>query len=262
MFKDEVFEYFTKTIPELHKRFDDSHKNEIKELNEYVSKIFATLTRIFSYPDQNKINEIQFASAMLLWRGVNTIIASFELIRSGYGIEPLVVARNALETCTSAIDFYKNPNKYEDFKKLKYKSSESIGEGKKVIPIIGVFYGLLTKFFSHVSLVSSFPLHYKDDTGRVILTTGGIYGKNNEYYLNMNLALISLLLSIYLASAEFIFLKFCEKSEFWRRIDIDKPIFVFTNEETERHKIRVEKLKKMLRDLPPLKKEFLKKKKD
>ncbi|MBA7688255.1 hypothetical protein ES703_96734 [subsurface metagenome] len=102
---------------------------------------------------------------MMFWRGTNTIIASFELTRSGYGVEPPVVLRNALETCTTAIDLIKNTEKYKAFKERKYKSSESISEAKNILPVIGKFYGLLSEFYTHVNFASSSPQYYKDETG-------------------------------------------------------------------------------------------------
>lgn len=242
MFEDKIFSHFTEIIPELHKKFDDNHKSEIRELAEYVSKIYVILGRVLNCAAQSKITDVEFAITMLLWRGVNSIIASFELIRSGYGIEPLVVARNALETCTTAIDFYKNPKKFEVFQKKKYKSSKSIDEAKKVIPAIGKFYGALTNFYSHISLFSSYPLYNEDDTGAAFLATGGVYGEDNEFNLNMNLSLISFLLSIYLASVEYIFFKFCKKSEFWRSDNINKLKFNPIKEERERNKKREKKI--------------------
>lgn len=238
MFKEKIIGYFKETIPKIHKKFDSNHPSELNNLAEYVSKIYVILAKIINNPDQNSISDVEFNTALLLWRGTNTIIASFELIRSGYGIEPLVVPRNALETCTTAIDLYKNADKLKDFKENKYKSSKSISVAKEVIPVIGKLHGVLTNFYTHIGFMSSYPLYYRDETGTIALITGGMYGKENQYHLNMDLSLLEWLLSIYLASTEYIFFRFCEMPEFWQRIDNDKLKFVFSKGEWEKHKKR------------------------
>ena len=246
MFESEIFRHFKETIPNIHRVFDVNHFGEQEELAEYVSKIYTILARVVNYPDRNKITDVEFTNATMLWRGTNTIVASFELTRSGYGIEPPVVLRNALETCSTAIDLFRNPKKYRDFKERKYKSSGSISEAKKILPIIGMFYGMFSEFYSHVNVISSLPQYYKDETGTTVFTTGGAYVKENEPHLNINLSLISLLLSIYLASAEYIFFKFCEKSEFWQKVNINLLEFNPIKEERERNRKREEKILRAL----------------
>ena len=249
MFENEIFRHFKETIPNIHRDFDADHSNELEELVEYVSKIYSILARVLNYPNQSSVIDVEFTNAMMLWRGTNTIIASFELTRSGYGIEPPVLLRNALETCTTAIDLIKKPEKYKVFKERKYKSSKSISVAKKILPIIGKFYGMFSEFYLHISLASSSPQYYKDEKGTAILTTGGVYGKENEFNLNVNLSLISFLLSIYLASTEYVFFKFCEKSEFWQKVDINLLVFNPIKEERERNRKREEKVLKALATL-------------
>ncbi len=249
MFESEIFRHFKETIPNIHRVFDVNHFGEQEELAEYVSKIYTILARVLNYSGKNKINDVEFTNATMLWRGTNTIVASFELTRSGYGLEPPVVLRNALETSSTAIDLFRNPKKYKDFKEGKYKSSGSISEAKKILPIIGKFYGMLTEFYSHVNVAFSLPQYYKDETGTIVLTTGGAYVKENEPHLNMNLSLISFLLSIYLASTEYIFLKFCEKSEFWQKVNINLLKFNPIKEERERNTKREEKVLRALATL-------------
>ncbi|MBA7688254.1 hypothetical protein ES703_96733 [subsurface metagenome] len=81
------------------------------------------------------------------------------------------------------------------------------------------------------------------------LTTGGMYGKENEFNLSMNLSLISFLLSIYLASTEFMFFRFCEKSEFWQRVDNKKLEFNPIKEEKDKNEKRMERIIKALASL-------------
>ena len=249
MFENEVLRHFKETLTNIHKEFDAAHHSELKELSEYISKIYSILAKVINYSNQNLITDVQFADAMMLWRGTNTIIASFELVRNGYGIEPLVTLRNALETSCTAIDLFKNPTKYEAFKEKRYKSSNSIIEAKKIIPVIGKFYGMLSNSYSHVSFASLLPQYYKDETDTVVLTTGGVYVKENEWNLNINLSLISFILSIYLASVEYIFFKFCDKSTFWRQIDVNSIIFNLSKEEIEKNIKRIEKVLKALASL-------------
>jgi hypothetical protein len=248
VFKEKIISYFKETVPEVHKKFDSSHWHEIEELAEYCEKVYIILAKVMNNQKQNAVNNLEFNIALLLWRGMNTIIASFDLIRGGYGIEPLVVARNALETSATALDLALNQGKYKDFKRKKYKSSNAISVASKIIPIFGQFYGILSNNYSHIAFSSSYPQYYKDEKGVVILISGGMYGEENKYYLNLNLCLVGTLQSVFLAVTEFIFFKYCDSPQLWERID-DELRFKGTSGEALRHLRRIGLLIKSIKAL-------------
>lgn len=238
VFKEKIISYFKETIPEVHRKFDSSHWHEIEELAEYTEKVYIILAKVMNSQKQNTVSDLEFNIAMLLWRGMNTIIASCELIRGGYGIEPLVVARNALETSATALDLLLNPGKYKDFKRQKYKSSNAISVASNIIPIFGKFYGILSNNYSHIAFSSSYPQYYKNEKGVVILISGGMYGEENKHYLNLNLSLVGTLQSVFLAVTEFIFFKYCDSPQLWERID-NELRFKSTSAEALRHLRRI-----------------------
>ena len=212
---DDILKYFEETIPEIHRKFDFIHEREKRNMATYVTKIEAILGNILNNPKQDTVSTIEFNIAMLLWRGVNTIFSAFELVRGGYGIEPLIILRNAVETFAAAIDLKNNPGKYELFRKNKYKSHRAITEASKVIPIYGKLYGILSNSYAHVTFSSSYVQHFKNAEGITHLIRGGMFGEENKYYLLSNLAIIESTLAICLAITEYIFFNYCDKSEFW-----------------------------------------------
>jgi len=238
MFKEKILGYFQETIPNVHEKFDSLHWHAVEELADYSEKIYLILAKVINNPKPSEVSDMEFNIAMLLWRGMNTLIASFDLIRGGYGIEPLIVSRNALETSATALDLALNPQKYKDFVLKKYKSSNSISVATKVIPIFSQFYGMLSNYSSHITYSSSYPQYYKDEQGVMNLVFGGMYGEENKYYLNLNLGVVGTLQSVFLAITEFIFFKYCESPQLWEKIDY-KLHFKATAHEVLKHKRRI-----------------------
>lgn len=248
MYKEKIIGYFQETVSSVHKKFDSLHWKEIEELADYSEKVYLILEKVINNPKQDEVSDIDFNIAMLLWRGMNTLIASFDLIRGGYGIEPLVVSRNALETSATALDLALNPQKYKDFVSRKYKSSSAISVATKLIPIFGQFYGMLSNYYSHITYSSSYPQYYKDEQGVMNLVFGGMYGEENKYYLNLNLGFVGTLQSIFLAIAELIFFKYCENPQVWERID-DELKYKATSDEALKHIRRIGLVSKAVRAL-------------
>lgn len=248
MYKKIILDYLEDTVPKLKQKFDENHKAEFPAIADYMNESYNILVKVINNPTPGIVTEPEFIVALLLWRGLNTALSAFELIRGGYGVEPLILMRNSLETCCSSLDISIYPNKIDSFKKSTYESTKSISTAKGIFPIIGRFYGILSKL-SHPSFSSSYPQYYRDEIGTTHFITGGMYGEENAYYLYMNLCHIKLLFSIYQISIEYIFFRFCDKKKFWKMNKEGKLFFFPPKKEINAHLIRILQMRKSIKSL-------------
>jgi len=94
----------------------------------------------------------------LMTKGVNTLMAAFQLSLSGYLWEPSILLRSALEGFATAWDLVHNPARFEQWKKdRKFDSTYSISNVKEVSEEIGKLYGHLSEFNVHTSPLNSSP---------------------------------------------------------------------------------------------------------
>ncbi|WP_294156732.1 DUF5677 domain-containing protein [uncultured Clostridium sp.] len=193
----------------IQKSFDKLDINRIKFLDKFYSE---TLSYIIigqkkSIKDSNeKLNN--FCS--LLLNAANTISASFELLRSGYIMQSPALLRSIVETFSVLSAIFNDDDSYDKFLNDKLDVNSTIKVGKKFIPQIGKFQGLLSNSYVHLNSaylqVFTF-LNFKGYEDIVSITLDIIANSI------MILCLISeLILSSYYKNDEILFWKFDDKN--------------------------------------------------
>ena len=89
----------------------------------------------------------------LLNNALNTFGASLILLRNGLPGQSMVLIRQVIEICSTIIHIVGDPKgqAIKDFEAGKYGSTASIGQAKKAVPIIGMFWGFLSTTFVHIN---------------------------------------------------------------------------------------------------------------
>lgn len=89
----------------------------------------------------------------LLNSALHTFGASVILLRNGLPGQSMVLIRQVIEMCSTIIHIVGDPKgrAIKDFEDGKYGSTASIGQAKKAVPIIGMFWGFLSNAYVHIN---------------------------------------------------------------------------------------------------------------
>lgn len=188
-------------------RFDKHIKSSIRKL----ANIYFLLNDLINTEKSDKLSEIEFDSQMLLWQGANSFIGALQLIKQGYFLEPQIICRNIIESLALTLNLKNNPSKYSLFGQGKLSGKESITEAKKIVPQIGMIYGLLSEV-AHPS--KKFLGHYVYLERKTMLIGGGVV-EEYVHRVKFNLSILDYLLLVYWSSIELIFFRYIRDLKFW-----------------------------------------------
>ncbi|MFA4941132.1 MAG: hypothetical protein WC582_00850 [Patescibacteria group bacterium] len=210
--KEAIIRQLKETSVQIGERMDVVCDQEIGDIAEELAIAYSQLLKIIN-ENKSKVSDNDFLAATTLWTACNTILAGLDLFRRGYSIEHLMLLRNSLEIMASAYVIHVDNKKYIVMRDTpdKFDSTGSIAEAKKVVPLIGPMYGMLSGHFTHVSAFHVIP--HKSDTPFCI---GGIYDPKNQ-------SCNPLILSMFITVSEFVnsfietmFTDHVDKMRFWK----------------------------------------------
>jgi hypothetical protein len=213
--RDVVIRQLRETSVQIGERMDNVFGNEIGEVADELSIAYSQLLKIINSEDQSKISDNNFLAAMMFWTACNTILAGLDLFRRGYSKEHLMLLRNSLEILTSAYVVHADNTKYIILRDDpdKFNSTDSITFAKKIIPLIGPMYGLLSNHFSHVSVMHMVP--HKSSTP---LCIGGLFDPENQNYIPLAISMFLTTVEFINCFIELIFCNQVEEKRFWKPI--------------------------------------------
>ena len=156
--QETIIKYLNELSADSKKRVTEYFKEEVEEFSLLISKIISPLQNYISITKAPEKDDSKFIGYGLMTKGVNTLMASFELSLNGYFWEPPNLLRNALEGFASAWDIIHNPKRLELWKDHKsFKSTVSITNAKEINRVIGPLYGLLSNIYTHTSPLNASP---------------------------------------------------------------------------------------------------------
>lgn len=247
MNKETIIEQLESTSNGIAQKFDELYSEEIEDISEELSISFNNSLIIINYENQKEISDNDFQSALLFWSSANTIIASLELFRRGYVREPLIILRHSLEVMSTAYCVHKNPEMARYFLQgLKgsknIASTKNISEAKKIQPMIGRMYGMLSQTVSHVSALHVVPHGSKSAP----LCVGGLYDPEEQKYGPIDLSMILTSTEILNSLIEVAFINKMKNIRFWERIGNDTLEYKPLSEIKKRQKKILDTLEKIL----------------
>lgn len=162
--------------------FDAMYSDDLKAFAFGIADYYNYLQEIIN---RDGVSDADFQSALLFWTGLNTLMASMEILRRGYTKEPNVLLRSALEIFAAAHHIHVDPTKYAEFAKNNgtFDSTKSISAVTNIHPFIGRLYGGLSDMFTHVSSMHSLP-HLPP----YALAVGGVFDEDKQEHAAIILA--------------------------------------------------------------------------
>jgi len=206
--KDFVLNQIWRDSPQIARKFDNLCRDNIISISEIASKIATIL--FYGITDEiAATNPIKFNCALLLQNALQTIMASLEVMRSGYRLQPGILFRSVLEILSTVIYLCVHPEKLDDLKNGKLNSTKTISEAKKVFPHFGRIYGLYSNQFVHLG-----------DRHRALIPLSS-YEKDDDA-LKENLLSIKLMSWMLYVVSELLFIDDIEVLHFWKIINKNK----------------------------------------
>lgn len=132
--------------------FDLHYGPQLLEIDSLFSEA-AFLFFVATRTDTGLHENYKVALTGLLNSALQTFGASVILLRNGLCGQSMVLIRQVIETCSTIIHISGDPRgqAIKDFEAGTYGSTASIGQAKKAVPIIGMFWGFLSKAYVHIN---------------------------------------------------------------------------------------------------------------
>lgn len=141
----------------------------------------------------------------LLFNASNSVIASVEILRKGFILQPGMIIRNIVETVSTVCYIMLEEDGHEKFITGNLDSTDTIKYGKKVIEPIGRINGLLSKQFVHISSL------YHDINPLIE------YTEKNEP-LDLNIEFIKSATWLIYVVSELVFYDILDEHYYWNKI--------------------------------------------
>lgn len=160
-----IAEYLQESGPECKRRLTQTYAAEIIEFSILTNKMRETLAA-YQANRSGSTHTARDVAYGLMTKGVNTMMAGFELALSGYYWEPPILFRNAVEGCATAWDVAQNEKSFALWQSNKpFKSADSISMLAKEDKVYGKIWGHLSNMNVHTTQANSSPAMFLiDDT--------------------------------------------------------------------------------------------------
>lgn len=151
---DMLINRYTRDSMNVSKSFDILCGAQMKKISELYSKTYYYIGEGFIRATENS-DEVGNECGKLLMNAIQTITASVELLRNGYILQPGMLLRSIVETFSLISYILLEPKAFNKFKSGKINIPSTIKYGKEVLPPLGLFQGLLSNNFVHISHLHS-----------------------------------------------------------------------------------------------------------
>jgi hypothetical protein len=132
--------------------FDRHYRSQLSGIDDLFSEA-AFLFFVVTRTDTGLHDNYKKVLTGLLNNALNTFGASVILLRNGLPGQSMVLIRQVIEMCSTIIHISGDPKgqAIKDFEAGKYGSTTSIALAKMAVPIIGMFWGFLSKAYVHIN---------------------------------------------------------------------------------------------------------------
>ncbi|UWG96232.1 hypothetical protein LPY66_15180 [Dehalobacter sp. DCM] len=174
--KDMLINQIKRDSKKIEKSFDKLCGSDIEKISEFFSQAQFLIVNAFRV-SVDKEDDRRLTCSKLLLNASNSLVASIELLRKGFVLQPGMIIRNILETICTVCYIILEDDGHEKFISGKLDSTYTVKYGKKVIEPIGRMNGLLSNQFVHMSDLRNDinPLvEYKEKTEQLTINIGFI----------------------------------------------------------------------------------------
>jgi len=214
IYKEKIIKQLNDTSNKIVRNYRKLYSKEMDEIVDELTVSYENLISVIDRENQKETTDNDFQSALIFWSGTNTLLSSIELFSRGYPREHLVILRHALELISTAYCVHIKPEIMDDLlKNVNINSTKHISEAKKVCPIMGLMYGMLSNSFMHVSTMHIVPNNSKNP-----FCVGGMFDKNDQQYKPLVLSMILTTAEILNIFIEIVFFDKISKKRYWEYI--------------------------------------------
>lgn len=174
--KDMLINQIKRDSKKIERSFDKICEKDIEKISELFSQAQFLIVNAFRVSVDEK-DDKKFTCSKLLLNASNSLVASVELLRKGFVLQPGMIIRNVIETICTVCYIILEDDGHEKFNSGKLDSTITVRYGKKVIEPIGRMNGLLSNQFVHIGHLHNDmnPLiEYKERTEQLIINIGFI----------------------------------------------------------------------------------------
>jgi hypothetical protein len=183
--------------------FDELCDDDLQELSALYSEASAIL--VVAFRSLNSCTAVQAWAAEVLINVGGSISAAALVLRSGYTLVPGVVLRNSVEAMAVCLHGLQRPSDLEKIKSGTFNTPKAMNTAKQVLPPFGHLNGLLSNSFTHIS-----PLHQE-------IKPLVPFKNRKESGLELNLAMLRIVVWVFYAVCEFAFINFVQDStRYWK----------------------------------------------
>lgn len=214
---DVLINHFTKIQPEL--EFEEHFAGWTQRASLLLAPQYQIIHGIVDSPPERNISDQQYDIAYILWKALNTVVSAIELARKGYVTEPLILLRHVLECVCAALDVHQDAAKIQEICSHKYESTKAIGRAKRIVPVIGPFYGFLSNTMAHVGIMATAPqwvAQHKQGPVRGLLVGGG-FDETRLWQFELVLHQIELGIDVFSTVVENIFFEELSDHMYWKK---------------------------------------------
>ncbi|HEY5125066.1 MAG TPA: SEC-C domain-containing protein [Ignavibacteria bacterium] len=188
------------TSEEIVNSFDTICELELKKISKYYSLAMHNIDITVKY--SNNFNELTKSLFSILMNITWSIGASLDLMRRGYRLEPGLIYRNIFERVSVIIYATFCEKNIEIIYNDKFNSSRTISFSKKIIDVIGIGWGLLSKHIVHIGKLHQLPAKFQP------------YKKGDSDF-NMNLIFLKLSTWLFYVVSELVCYDYIELKKYW-----------------------------------------------
>lgn len=189
------------TSTDIEKSFDSICSIDLIGTSRYHSLAMHNIINTLKY--ENNFDEITNLLIPILMNLTHSIASSLELMRRGYQLEPGLIFRNIIERVSVIIYSVFNPSEFEKISNDKFNSNKTISYSKKIIEVIGVSWGTLSKHIVHVGKLHKLPVKLQP------------FRKKNDAYLNVNLYCLKLSTWLFYVVSELVCFDYIKIKKYW-----------------------------------------------
>jgi hypothetical protein len=147
--KDILLNQLRRDVPLICASFDAVANDELKQVSDLVSATYGMLSpRLIGRDLTDK--DLAPTCARLLHSATTTFTGCVHMARSGFRRQYMMLNRSVVETVSSVLRLTTDPKAFQEFYNDEFSSSKTIHAAKKVLPVFGHLYGMLSNQFVHI----------------------------------------------------------------------------------------------------------------
>jgi hypothetical protein len=191
--------------------FDRLYGDDVQE----ISKLYSESLAYIWFAAENSagnVKSLRSVQSRLLFNAAKSFSAAVHLLRTGYVLQPGILARSSLETMNVAVYLCVKPNDLQRYEDGNLESTRCIGEVKRVLPRFGELYGELSEQFVHAGTMHALPSY-------------SLTYKQHHPAIDANLLILRRVAWMLYVATEFVFIEHFTEHRYFKRQESGEYVY-------------------------------------